>query len=314
MYAGKFGAIAGPCDIPVITVKETINYIKNNLNPDVLFWTGDNSPHDRAIGQLGVDEAAICLNMTAQMLSESFPQLENDTFAIIGNHDVFPHWNFTSEGGGNQAADEYTHWWKKWLDNDASYELFRKNGYYSKQLRLIKDKIVKVIALNTESCDIENHFVYGVRKDPMEQMEFLRAELDFLELVGGLAIVTFHITPDDGCNHDFGVRYKAIMERYQHIIRMTLTAHTHTDLFKVAYSYTSPQAPVGVMTVCGGVTNWGGQPSFCVYELDTETLLPVERYTYAFNLSLANADGKITWVPNYTDFKRDYSLKDLSPS
>jgi hypothetical protein len=71
----------------------------------------------------------------------------------------------------------------------------------------------------------------------MDQMKFLTQELDELESIGGLAIVTFHITPDDGCNHDFGVRYRAIMERYQHIIRMTLTAHTHSDLFKVAYSY-----------------------------------------------------------------------------
>jgi hypothetical protein len=110
------------------------------------------------------------------------------------------------------------------------------------------------------------------------------------------------------------VRFKAILDRYQHIIRMNLMAHTHTDLFKVSMSYSNPVAPVGVLTVCGSVTTWGGQPSFCVYEIDMETLLPVERYTYAFDINRANSEGFITWVENYTDFKRDYSLADLSPS
>ncbi len=49
-YAGKFGTLDGPCDIPVVTVEETLKYIKDTLKPDILFWTGDNSPHDRVIG------------------------------------------------------------------------------------------------------------------------------------------------------------------------------------------------------------------------------------------------------------------------
>ena len=135
-----------------------------------------------------------------------------------------------------------------------------------------------------------------------------------MEKINGLAYITFHITPDDGCNHEFAVRYKAILDRYQHIIRMNLMAHTHVDLFKVAMSYSNPVAPIGVLTVCGSVTTWGGQTSFCVYEVDMETLLPINRYTYAFDIYRANQEGKITWIENYTNFRRDYNLNDLSPS
>jgi hypothetical protein len=171
---------------------------------------------------------------------------------------VFPHWDFNNLTNGNPAANDYVLWWKGWLDDNESYELFKKTGYFSKRLRLITDRLVKVIVLNTETCDIENHNVYATLYDPMSQLDFLLRELDMIEKNQGLAIVSFHITPDDGCNHEFAVRYKAILDRYQHIIRMNLMAHTHTDLFKVAMSYSNPVMPVGILTVCGSVTTWGG--------------------------------------------------------
>ena len=66
-------------------------------------------------------------------------------------------------------------------------------------------------------------------------------------------------------------------------------------------SYSEPHHPVGVLGVCGSVSSWTGNPSFCVYELDQETLLPVSRKTYAFDLSKANREGAIEWVL-YTDY------------
>jgi hypothetical protein len=94
---------------------------------------------------------------------------------------------------------------------------------------------------------------------------------------------------------------------------MNLLGHTHLDLFKVAMSYSQPEKPVGVVGVCGSVTTWSGQPSFCVYEVDAETLLPVRRLTYAFDINTANSKGQIEWTL-YTDYMKDYAIPDLSPS
>ena len=47
IIAGKFGTPDVRCDIPVITVNETLEYIKGEIKPDMLIWTGDNSPHDQ---------------------------------------------------------------------------------------------------------------------------------------------------------------------------------------------------------------------------------------------------------------------------
>lgn len=66
--AGKFGAPEGPCDIPVITVNQTLKYIRDIIKPDAVFWTGDNSPHDRVTGEKAIYETAYSTNVTAALI------------------------------------------------------------------------------------------------------------------------------------------------------------------------------------------------------------------------------------------------------
>jgi len=69
-----------------------------------------------------------------------------------------------------------------------------------------------------------------------------------------------------------------------------------------------------VITVCGSLTTWiTANPSYCVYTIDKETLLPVKRETYAFDLEEANASGTPDWI-KYSDWTQDYQMNDLSPS
>lgn len=76
---------------------------------------------------------------------------------------------------------------------------------------------------------------------------------------------------------------------------MNIFGHTHADQFKIVRAHDQKATPIGVMTICGGITTWGGNPSVCVYEVDEETMLPVGRYTYAFDMDTANENGKIDW-------------------
>ena len=58
-----------------------------------------------------------------------------------------------------------------------------------------------------------------------------------------------------------------------------------------------PKKPIGTLHTCGGLTTWiGHNPSICVYEVDAETLLPVNRYTFAFDLKKANEMNEIVWL------------------
>ena len=62
------------CDIPLITVNQTLEYIRTELKPDMVVWTGDNSPHDHHIGDQAIYEAAYCINVTAQMMQLAFAE------------------------------------------------------------------------------------------------------------------------------------------------------------------------------------------------------------------------------------------------
>jgi sphingomyelin phosphodiesterase len=45
--AGKYGSFGDSgCDIPTKTFESMIKFIKNNIKPDFILWTGDLIPHD----------------------------------------------------------------------------------------------------------------------------------------------------------------------------------------------------------------------------------------------------------------------------
>ena len=78
---------------------------------------------------------------------------------------------------------------------------------------------------------------------------------------------------------------------------------------------TQPSTPIMVHTVGSSVTPFtdnGANPSFMTHDIDVETFLPMNKHTYWFDLTKANAEGQPTWVNHdYLDF---YNLKDLSPA
>jgi len=47
ILAGTWGSNAGGlCDLPKETFDNMLEYVVNEIQPDVIFWTGDNSAHD----------------------------------------------------------------------------------------------------------------------------------------------------------------------------------------------------------------------------------------------------------------------------
>jgi hypothetical protein len=77
--------------------------------------------------------------------------------------------------------------------------------------------------------------------------------------------------------------------------------HTHIDEFRVVKSYTNPQKAIGAIQICGSITTLNNlQPSYCVYEIDLETWLPVQRNGTGFDLTNANTKGQIDWNINFS--------------
>ncbi|CDW88676.1 ser thr protein phosphatase family protein [Stylonychia lemnae] len=309
ILTGKFGTLNVGCDPPRATFEEALKFIKEEIKPDVLLWTGDNSPHD---GPMSSEERiTYTLNQTSQMIDNAFSPDNVEIFATYGNHDAFPanQWNFKT---GNKAIQDGIDTYFKWMNKDQR-ERFFKTGYYSQNVEAIKDREVRVISINTGSCDIINKYLFSVLSDPNDQLQFLVSELEHLEKVNGYAILIQHINPSQ-CSIPYAIRYQAILDRYQHVIRMNIFGHLHSDRIELSKAYDGQQSAIGVMHFCGGMTTWSqGSPSVCVYEVDEETMLPVNRYTYSFDMQKANKEGKISWNLR-TNWIKDLKMKDLSPS
>lgn len=58
------------CDLPEITFKSMLDYIKNTIKPDIIFWTGDNSPHD--IWEITPDEDKNSTRLVTELLMSYF--------------------------------------------------------------------------------------------------------------------------------------------------------------------------------------------------------------------------------------------------
>jgi hypothetical protein len=89
--------------------------------------------------------------------------------------------------------------WKTWMDDEA-YKTFTKHGYYSKYLPLDTPTQVKMISINTDSCDSLNHFTWSELADPNGLFEFVSKELADVESKGHFAVLISHIPPDE-CTH-----------------------------------------------------------------------------------------------------------------
>ena len=121
--------------------------------------------------------------------------------------------------------------------------------------------------------------------------------------------------PVHGCLHQFGVRYHALMERYQHVVRFSSFGHSHDENFFVTRAINTTDM-IGVNLITGSGTSGGDKnPAFTVIEWDKEFMVPVDIHTYYMNLTEANMspDTDPTWKVLHS-FKSSYKLADLSPA
>ena len=135
-----------------------------------------------------------------------------------------------------------------------------------------------------------------------------------IEKENGFAHIIAHIQPQD-CLHQFGVRYHALMDRYQNIIRFSMFGHSHSESLHVTRAMNSTD-PISIYIGAGSGTTGGYKnPSFMVVDYDDEYMVPINAHTYMMNLTEANADpdAKPKWFELH-DLLKEYSLPDLSPS
>lgn len=211
--AGEWGAF--PCDPPVKTFNNMLDHIATEIRPDVVFWTGDNSPHN--IWSLTNEDVTNYTIEVTQMIKDKLDGAGITVIPTQGNHDTWPiDIQSFDEPNSNYPINHFKQYWADWLDEQA-LEKFGEYGYYSMDLKLKNGKAVpkgsKIIAVNTLACDNNNFILMNERNDPGHQLEWLEAELLQIETDGGIAILIGHHAPSS-CLHQWGTRFRALMERF----------------------------------------------------------------------------------------------------
>lgn len=203
------------CDIPQRTFDSMMDFIKDEVQPDVFFWTGDNSPHN----PWEDDDAYVAFaNInTTKLIQEHFRGTNIPVFAIHGNHDTWPiNIQDFSQSYSNIQINALAPLWYEWLSPEAVVK-FAEHGYYSEYLKFKDGRVsntTKVIAMNTQVCIYLNWNLIKNRYDPGNFLTWLEEELLTLEKLGQNAIIISHVPPNNGCVHSWGHRFRGLMERF----------------------------------------------------------------------------------------------------
>jgi sphingomyelin phosphodiesterase len=304
--AQYWGTLAG-CDIPERTFQQFLQYVANNFDVDMILWTGDNVSHD--IWQQNAETQAVNTYDATQDLIKYFPNTH--IYPMFGNHEPYPADEFDFTGNATDWLKEsLSSMWKGWLDEEA-LEVFRENSYYS---MVNPEHNVKVIALNTIACDNNDFYLINDPTDPSHQLQWLRKELYDAETKEQGVFIIGHIPPGSfNCDSTWSARYRALVDRFTHVIKGQFFGHSHKDQFEVVRSY-ADNSPVGAIYIAPSMTTFTGHhPSFRIFEIDSETNIPVNYYQYRLDLDKWNKNtiGPIEWDLAY-NFIEEYGVKDMS--
>jgi len=165
------------------------------------------------------------------------------------------------------------------------------------------------------SCYYFNFEILKTRYDPGDQLAWLEKQLSELEEEGGMAILIGHIPPlYYECMHGWSIRFKALYERYQHIIRMSLYGHDHQEWLQLYTPVKNPRRHMGVSILSGSATtHLKMNPSFSMITVDQLLMLPMNMHTHFFNITKANEDPKGAKWELLHDILTEYGMRNMSP-
>lgn len=108
--------------------------------------------------------------------------------------------------------DESAQMWSNWLSQKSLLSL-SEHGFYAE----FNEKMnVKVIALNTQACDLLNFFLIKNVTNPTSEVEFLFEELSLAEQHGQKAIIIGHIPyGDNTCSSLWSMRIQVLIDRFE---------------------------------------------------------------------------------------------------
>ena len=189
---------------------------------------------------------------------------------------------------------------------------FKKGGYYTELIH----SGLRLIALNTNIYYNRNKFVNLTDPDPAGQFAWLKKQLQLARQNNELVYVAGHVPPGNMTSTEnfyrvFNKPFINAFEGYHDIIVASFWGHLHIDwwTFIGKLGVSGKYHPAFLVSTLASKTN--SDPSFRLFEYDSESFVILDYTTFYMNLSEANLKGKITWKKLYSAAK-DFDVTVLS--
>lgn len=281
--AGYWGSLTA-CDLPQRTLQELLNFIKSDiLKEDELlyvFWTGDNAPHD--IWKQSTESNIEYTRTTTQMIKDTFREVPNIQFVpTMGNHEAFPVNNFDFQQKSHALYDAVSEIWREWIGDDAADHL-KAHGYYK-----LEFGNWKIISFDSQVCNPGNYYLIKDPTDPAGFLDWAYHQLLESERKDQAVYFAAHIFTSL-CLPRWGMRFKALIDRFSRIVRGQIYGHSHGEFFNLYRGYTRNET-LNVAYISTSVTTDDFKnPSFRVFDIDDDTKIPLNYHQYRLDLAKAN--------------------------
>jgi sphingomyelin phosphodiesterase len=242
--------------------------------PDLILWTGDSISHDlTGIIEEHVYDSIIKLT---SLIKKAFPG--TPLLLCLGNHDFEP--------ANHQFFDQpYTAflqklaeiWFESFLGQSSAFEKFQEYGYFALDAPPHIGDNLRIISINTQSCYVFNAGLTKELNDAGNQLHWLHEELQMAEDSGKVVWIIGHVPIGwKDCIAKWALRFTALVERYQHIIRFQSFGHIHTETFDVVRSL-STNKPIGVEFIAGNFGTYDGyNPTARLYQIHAKYHVPLD--------------------------------------
>ena len=300
--AGKFGYV-GDCDINENLFRTFLDAAEE-AKPDFIIWTGDNAPHD--VWKGSQEHVYNSTRILRDMFNEKF-QHKIPIYPVLGNHEKYPNDAYGKDE--HELLQGMADLYKEYLD-DAAYEEFRKNGYYTMRH---PGSNLRIVALNCMECDTWNFNLISDQSGAKKMFKWLVEVLRQAEKDGEMVYLLDHIP----MNANFyltqcAVRLRAVIGRFNYIIRGHFTGHTHLDDIVGVHSYFNASEIIHINYVAPPLTTYSNHlPSFRVYQIDSNTKHIIDYEQYRFNVTDANIKGGAKWYLSHKATEL-FKVKDLT--
>ncbi len=116
---------------------------------------------------------------------------------------------------------------------------------------------IRFIGINTQACNNQNFYFFRLHSDPGNHLAWLEERLQAARTDGKGVWLASHITTGQGaCFSEWGIRFRALMDAFQDVVRVHLAGHSHSEFYEVMRDATTQTKAIHAILGGGSITTY----------------------------------------------------------